>query len=69
MNYRSHGGIVNCAQTVIEAITHFWPDSIDALERECGVVDGPRPIYFRNENENMAHYEQFLFGEAYVHEL
>jgi hypothetical protein len=61
VNYRSHGGIVNCAQTVVETITHFWPGSIDVLEKERGLVDGPKPIFFTG---GVAHYEQFLFGEA-----
>ena len=64
VNYRSHGGIVNCAQTVVETITHFWRDSIDVLERERGLVDGPKPIFFRGWQDGVVHYEQFLFGET-----
>ncbi|KAG6330340.1 hypothetical protein ID866_8749 [Astraeus odoratus] len=46
VNYRSHGGIVNCADSVIELICRFWPNSIDILQRECGIVQGPKPVFF-----------------------
>ncbi|KAL5534681.1 hypothetical protein ACEPAG_1145 [Sanghuangporus baumii] len=59
-NYRSHGGIVNCASLIIELITHFWPHSIDALQRERGVVDGLKPVFFTG-GEDL--YRQFLSGE------
>ena len=64
VNYRTNGGIVDCAQTVVETITHFWPDSIDILERERGLVDGPKPIFFLGWQDGVVHCEQFLFGEA-----
>jgi hypothetical protein len=64
VNYRSHGGIVNCAQTVIETIHHFWPSSIDLLDKERGLVDGPKPIFFTGWEDNISHFKQFLFGEA-----
>ncbi|KAL5495715.1 hypothetical protein ACEPAI_1179 [Sanghuangporus weigelae] len=59
-NYRSHGGIVNCASLIIELITHFWPHSIDALQRERGVVDGLKPVFFTGRKDL---YRQFLSGE------
>ncbi|TFY53518.1 hypothetical protein EVG20_g10077, partial [Dentipellis fragilis] len=43
-NYRSHGGIVNCAHSVIELL-QFWPSAIDVLERERGIVDGKKPLF------------------------
>jgi hypothetical protein len=64
VNYRSHGGIVNCAHSVIELITNFWPDSIDILAREKGIVDGPKPAFFSGWNQDTVRYEQFLFGES-----
>ena len=62
INYRSHRGIVNCAHTVIERITKFWPDAIDRLQPECGVVDGLKPVW----DQNIVRYEQYLFGTSYV---
>jgi hypothetical protein len=45
INYRSHRGIVNCAHSVIELLTRMWPDSIDILDRESGLIDGPKPAF------------------------
>lgn len=66
INYRSHGGIVNCAHTVIERITHFWPDAIDGLQPEHGIVDGLKPVFFRGWDQDTVRYEQFLFGASCV---
>ncbi|KAJ7139425.1 hypothetical protein C8R44DRAFT_764441 [Mycena epipterygia] len=63
VNYRSHAGIVNCAHTVIEVITMFWPYSIDVLDRERGTVDGLRPVFFTGFDTGNVEYEQFLFGD------
>ncbi|KAF8588487.1 hypothetical protein K439DRAFT_1335105 [Ramaria rubella] len=69
INYRSHAGVVNCAHSVIELITKFWPHSIDSLAKECGIVDGPRPIFFLRGASEAASYEQFLFHESLSVEL
>ncbi|KAF7797816.1 hypothetical protein EIP86_009022 [Pleurotus ostreatoroseus] len=66
-NYRSHAGIINCAQTIISLITHFWPLSIDALHDERGVVDGPKPFFFTGLDLGDLPFEQFLFGTASDH--
>ena len=62
INYRSHGGIVNCAHSVVELITRFWPNSIDNLQPEKGVVDGLKPLFFTGGDKDTAHYERFFFG-------
>ncbi|KAI5120221.1 hypothetical protein M0805_000036 [Coniferiporia weirii] len=64
MNYRSHGGIVNCADSIVQLITKYWPDSIDLLEREQGVVDGMHPVFLTGWDENTLRLEDFLFGEG-----
>ncbi|KAF8139769.1 hypothetical protein EV363DRAFT_1310578 [Boletus edulis] len=64
INYRSHGGIVNCAHSIIERITHFWPDAIDGLQPEHGIVDGLKPVFFRGWDQDTVQCEQFLFGES-----
>ena len=46
MNYRSHGGIVNCARSVVELIMRYWPHSIDAVKPERASIDGCMPIFF-----------------------
>jgi hypothetical protein len=81
-NYRSHAGIVNCAHSVIDLITKFWPYSIDALAREKGIVDGAKPIFLNGWDTDNVRYvclsiscktlfklrfkEQFLFGSRLV---
>ncbi|KAH9919768.1 uncharacterized protein BXZ73DRAFT_104876 [Epithele typhae] len=67
INYRSHGGIVNCAHSVIELISEFWPHAIDALARETGMIDGLKPVFFHGWDQNTVRYEQFLFGESGNH--
>ncbi|KAG8943056.1 hypothetical protein FRC03_002687 [Tulasnella sp. 419] len=62
-NYRSHGGIVNAATSVVSLITKLFPHSIDSLAKEQGMVDGPKPVMFSGWGEDVR-YEQFLFGEA-----
>ncbi|KAI6165391.1 hypothetical protein EDD17DRAFT_226022 [Pisolithus thermaeus] len=67
INYRSHGGIVNCAHSVIELISHFWPNSIDSLQPEHGIVDGLKPVFFTGWDKDTVRYEQFLFGTSGSH--
>ncbi|KAG2132369.1 hypothetical protein DEU56DRAFT_859536 [Suillus clintonianus] len=67
INYRSHGGIVNCAHSVIELITKFWPNTIDNLQPEKGVVDGLKPVFFTGWDKDTVRYEQFLFGASGSH--
>ncbi|RXW13065.1 hypothetical protein EST38_g12789 [Candolleomyces aberdarensis] len=62
-NYRSHGGIIQCAAAVIGLITHFWPYAIDSLKPEQAVVDGVMPIFFSGWNTETVH-EQFLSGNS-----
>ncbi|KAG1881873.1 hypothetical protein C8R48DRAFT_682497 [Suillus tomentosus] len=61
INYTSHGGIVNCASSVIELITKFWPNTIDNLRPEKGVVDGLKPVFFTGWDKNIVRHEQFWF--------
>ncbi|KAG2132368.1 hypothetical protein DEU56DRAFT_981701 [Suillus clintonianus] len=62
-NYRSHNGIVNCAHSVIELITKFWPNAIDHLQAEKGVVDGVKPIFFTDLDDD-TRCKRFLVGES-----
>jgi hypothetical protein len=62
INHRSHSGIVNCAHSVIELITRFWPNTIDDLQQEKGAVPGLKPIFFSGWDIDTVLYEQSLFG-------
>ncbi|PSS06635.1 hypothetical protein PHLCEN_2v3591 [Hermanssonia centrifuga] len=63
-NYRSHGGIVSCAHSVVQLITKFWPHSIDILAEEKGIIDGLKPIFLSGWDQDTVQYEQFLFGSS-----
>ncbi|XP_038048886.1 TPR and ankyrin repeat-containing protein 1-like [Patiria miniata] len=43
-NYRSHAGILNLASTIVDLMTHFFPNSFDRLERDQGLFHGPSPV-------------------------
>ncbi|KAG1807540.1 P-loop containing nucleoside triphosphate hydrolase protein [Suillus variegatus] len=64
INYRSHGGIVNCANSVIELITKFWPNTIDGFRQEKEVVGGLKSVFFTGWDEDAFPYEQFFFGAS-----
>jgi hypothetical protein len=66
VNHRSHGGIVDCARSVVQLIEEYWPNAIDSLDPEHGIVDGCKPVFFTGWDQSNVRYEQFLFGEAYV---
>lgn len=65
-NYRSHGGIVDCAHSIISLIMEYWPDSIDTLARERGQVGGPKPVFLTGWSNDNVRYEQFLFTSSCV---
>lgn len=62
VNYRSHGGIVKAAHSVVQLISRFWPHAIDALAEEKGIIDGARPVFFTGWEEDRSRYERFFFG-------
>ncbi|KAG6879012.1 hypothetical protein C0992_005839, partial [Termitomyces sp. T32_za158] len=55
-NYRSHSGIVNCAQSIIGLITRFWPYSIDTLAPEKGIVNGLKPVFLDGWDDDNVRY-------------
>lgn len=48
VNYRSHGGIVNCANAIIQLLRRF-PGAIDVLQPEAGVIGKSLPVFFHSE--------------------
>jgi hypothetical protein len=49
INYRSPGGVVNCAHSVIELLQRF-PRAIDVLEREQGIISGLKPLFIHQKD-------------------
>ncbi|KAJ3345318.1 hypothetical protein HDU83_004214 [Entophlyctis luteolus] len=43
-NYRSHDGILAVAASVLDLLHRHFPESIDKLPREKGVIAGPQPV-------------------------
>ncbi|TFK22062.1 P-loop containing nucleoside triphosphate hydrolase protein [Coprinopsis marcescibilis] len=61
-NYRSHGGIVSCAHSIVEIITQFWPNSLDLMAPERATVGGIRPFFFSVSNSDAVQLVDFLAG-------
>ncbi|KAM5542268.1 hypothetical protein V8D89_004141 [Ganoderma adspersum] len=61
-NYRSHAGIVNCADSVVRLITEYWPDVIDRLPQEKGMSPGTKPLVF--SDQNAAKLQRSLFRDS-----
>jgi ATP-dependent exoDNAse (exonuclease V) beta subunit len=47
-NYRSHGKILDLANSIVDIIETFFPQTIDKLQRESSDLDGPKPILLEN---------------------
>ncbi|KAI5997138.1 hypothetical protein EDD15DRAFT_2162997 [Pisolithus albus] len=69
VNYRSHRGIVNCAQLVVKLVTDFWPDSIDTLQPERAIFGGPKPVFFAGWPNESFPFEPFFSGLRASREL
>ncbi|KAI0809031.1 P-loop containing nucleoside triphosphate hydrolase protein [Irpex lacteus] len=66
-NYRSHGGIVKAAQSIVELLTKFWPYTIDLLSREEGIIGGTKPQFFTCAKEDRNRFEEYIFGTPKRH--
>ncbi|KAH8834741.1 hypothetical protein DL96DRAFT_1592 [Flagelloscypha sp. PMI_526] len=66
VNYRSHGGIVSCANSIIALISEFWSNSLDVLAPEKGIVDGEKPVFFTGweESNPKSRHEQFFLKSS-----
>lgn len=43
-NYRSHSGVLDLANTVVQLLHHFFPNRIDALPDEQAPTQGTKPV-------------------------
>ncbi|KDQ15746.1 hypothetical protein BOTBODRAFT_31632 [Botryobasidium botryosum FD-172 SS1] len=64
VNYRSHAGIVDAASSVIDLLLALFPESIDKLEAEAGLADGPVPVFFAGWDNSTAGFKEFLLGKG-----
>jgi ATP-dependent exoDNAse (exonuclease V) beta subunit len=43
-NYRSHAGILRLASSVVKLLYHLFPRSLDKLEDDSALFEGPKPV-------------------------
>ena len=51
-NYRTHAQVLKIANTVVKLLLCLFPNSIDKLEDEKSIVQGPKPVFF-NDTEDV----------------
>ena len=44
LNFRSHSGILRLASSIADLLFHYFPDSIDRLQKDQGMFEGPKPV-------------------------
>ena len=50
-NYRSHGKILELANSIVDIVELYFPHTIDKLQRESSDLDGPKPIILEGYND------------------
>ncbi|KAL7084177.1 hypothetical protein ACP275_14G209000 [Erythranthe tilingii] len=61
-NFRTHTGVLRLAQSVVDLICHFFPQSIDVLAPETSLVYGESPIVLEpGSDENLI---MSIFGHS-----
>lgn len=53
-NFRTHDGVLRLAQSVIDLIYRFFPNSIDVLKPETSLIHGEAPVLLEPGNEENA---------------
>ena len=58
---------MNCARSVIELITLYWPHSIDILRPERASVDGFRPLFFSSHRNVILFLALLLYHPTHIY--
>lgn len=59
-NFRTHAGVLNLSQSIIDLLYHFFPQSIDILKPETSRISGEAPVLLEcGNNENAI---KMIFG-------
>lgn len=61
MDYKSHGGIIECANSVAQLISKLFPHF--KLMKEAKLVDGPKPVFFSGWERGSTFFKQLLRGD------
>ncbi|XP_075105039.1 uncharacterized protein LOC107773872, partial [Nicotiana tabacum] len=52
-NFRTHTGVLKLAQSVIDLLRHYFPQSVDVLKPETSLIDGAAPVLLKpGDDEN-----------------
>jgi hypothetical protein len=63
-NFRTHIGVVQLANSVVDLIVKFFPNTIDRLEPEVSINSGPTPVFLDcDESEEDVVVKLFQDGE------
>lgn len=63
VNFRSHGGIVRYAASLVELIYTLFPSSIDHMQPESAKTPGMAPLLFVSPVEDEASFVQYLLDQ------
>ncbi|XP_059151541.1 TPR and ankyrin repeat-containing protein 1-like [Physella acuta] len=44
INYRSHAGILSLASSILTLLEELFPETIDCVVKDQGMLDGPKPV-------------------------
>ena len=61
-NFRTHVGVLNLAQSVIELLYRFFPHSVDILKPETSLIYGEPPVLLESGNDENAIIK--IFGNS-----
>ncbi|KAK0573842.1 hypothetical protein LWI29_014378 [Acer saccharum] len=61
-NFRTHAGVLKLAQSIIELLVRFFPQSIDILKPETSLIYGEPPVLLESENKEDAIIK--IFGNS-----
>ncbi|KAF5201090.1 Tpr and ankyrin repeat-containing protein [Thalictrum thalictroides] len=53
-NFRTHAGVLNLSQSVIELLYHYFPFSVDVLGPETSLIYGEAPVLLQSGNDENA---------------
>ncbi|KAG9118851.1 hypothetical protein FRC07_006433, partial [Ceratobasidium sp. 392] len=62
VNFRSHGGIVRYAASLVELIYTLFPNSIDHMAPETARTPGPAPLLFISPDDDEGTFVRYLLG-------
>ncbi|KAL5700836.1 hypothetical protein ACHQM5_026240 [Ranunculus cassubicifolius] len=53
-NFRTHAGVLNLSQSVVDLLYHYFPFSVDVLSPETSLIYGESPVLLESGNDENA---------------